>query len=146
MERFLKFLRLPADQRWLLIKATAFLALIRLALSLLPFPAVRPLLERASRRSRRLAADPPPAEQFAWATRAAGRIVPHGSHCLSQALALRTFLARRGYPARICFGVQQTNGAPFMAHAWVEHDGAVLIGGDNLHRFKRLVAPSEAQQ
>ena len=69
--------------------------------------------------------------------------MPGGGHCLSQALTLRTVLSRRGYPARICYGVREVEGAPFMAHAWVEHDGAVLIGGGNLDRFRQLLTPSE---
>jgi hypothetical protein len=146
MDRLRKFGCLPPEQRWLLVKATVLLASVRLALWLLPFGAVRPLLDRASRRSPRLAQHPPPANLFAWATRAAGRIVPHGGHCLSQAFALRTFLARRGYPARICYGVQRISNQPFMAHAWVEHDGTVLIGGDNLDPFTRLEPPADSRR
>jgi hypothetical protein len=143
MVRVVKFLRLTAQQRWLLCKAVAFLAVVRLSLFALPYPVVRALLDRISQRSPSLERNRAPAEQLAWATTVSGRIVPGGSHCLSQALALRAFLIRRGYPARICYGVRETEGAPFMAHAWVEHDGAVLIGGGNLERFRRLLAPSE---
>ena len=146
MARVVKFLRLTADRRWLLCKVTALLSAIRLSLWLLPYPPVRALLDRISQRSPRLEQDPAPAEQLAWATTVAGRIVPGGGHCLSQALALRTFLARRGYPVQICFGVRETGGVPFTAHAWVEHDGRVLIGGGNLERFRRLLAPSESHR
>ena len=141
MDRLSKLYRLSGDERWLLLKATALLAFIRASLAVLPYPSVRPLLDRASRTSHRLARRPQPPDQLAWATRVAGRIVPHGGHCFSQALTLRIFLARRNYPSTICFGVQQGDNSPLMAHAWVEHDGEVLIGGDNLHRFRRLAAP-----
>ena len=144
MARVVKFLRLSADQRWLLCKVSVLLAAIRLSLWVVPYPTVRVLLDRLSQRSVRRETDPSPAERLAWATTVAGRIVPGGSHCLSQALTLRTFMCRRGYPARICYGVREVEGAPFMAHAWVEHNGAVLIGGGNLDRFKQLLAPSEA--
>ena len=144
MARVVKFLRLSAEQRWLLCKATMVLAAIRVTLWILPYTAVRAFLDRLSQRTAKLATDPTPAEQLAWATTVAGGFVPGGSHCLSQALTLRTFMARRGYPARICYGVREIEGAPFMAHAWVEHDGAVLIGGGNLNRFRQLLAPTEA--
>jgi len=143
MARVVRFLQLSAEQRWLLFKVTMLLAGIRLSLWVVSYSVVRPLLDRLSQRSARLQTDPSPAEQLAWATTLAGRIVPGGGHCLSQALTLRTFLSRRGYPARICYGVREVEGAPFMAHAWVEHDGAVLIGGGNLDRFRQLLAPSE---
>jgi len=143
MARVVKFLRLSAEQRWLLCKVTMLLTAIRLSLWVLPYPVVRALLDRLSHSSARLETGRSPAEQLAWATTVAGRLVPEGRHCLSQALTLRTFMARRGYPARICYGVREIDGAPFMAHAWVEHDGAVLIGGGNLDRFRQLLAPPE---
>jgi len=143
MVRFVRFLRLSAEQRWLLCKAVTLLAAIRLSLWLLPYPPVRTLLDRLGRSSPRLAKDPSPAERLAWATTVAGRFVPGGSHCLSQALTLRTLMTRRGHPTQICYGVRELDGAPFMAHAWVEHDGVVLIGGGNLDRFRQLLAPSD---
>jgi hypothetical protein len=144
MSRSLKFLRLSPDRRWLLCKTVVLLAAIRLSLSVFPFPVVRPLIDRSSQRSDRLTDNPPPAEQLAWATTVAGRIVPGGGHCLSQALTLRTLLGRRGYSSEICFGVCEVTDASFGAHAWVEHEGAVLIGGGNLNRFRRLLAPSDS--
>jgi hypothetical protein len=144
MARVVKFLRLSAEQRWLLCKVTMLLAAIRLSLWILPYPVVRAFLDRFGQAAARLEKDHSTAEQLAWATTVAGRFVPGGGHCLSQALTLRTFMARRGFPARICYGVREVEGAPFMAHAWVEHDGAVLIGGGNLNRFRQLLAPTES--
>lgn len=138
-----KFLRLSCRERWLLAKATALLAFVRFALSLLPFPYIRPLLARASRCSPRLANDPLAVEQFPWAVRAVSRLIPGGQHCLSQALTVHTFLARRGYPSKICFGVQREQGMAFTAHAWVECDGVVLIGGDHVNGYVRLTSPAD---
>jgi len=140
MDRIRKFIRLPLKDRWLLLKAAGLLAAIRFSLYLFPFPAVRPLLDRASKASQRLLVDPPRVEHLAWAVTVAGGVIPRGGHCLSQALALHILLARRGFPSKICYGVQREPGAPFMAHAWVEHDGVVLIGGNNLNRFIRLTS------
>ena len=143
MARVVKFLDLDADQRWLLCKVTMLLAAIRLSLWVLPYPAVRRFLDRLSQRSAPLEPGRLSAERLAWATTIAGRIIPGGGHCLTQALTLRTFMSRRGYPARICYGVRGVEGAPLMAHAWVEHDGTVLIGGGNLDRFRQLLTASE---
>ena len=144
MSRVRRFLRLPFRERWLLLKALALLAVVRFSLWLLPFRAARPLLEWGSHYSPRLASNPPPVEQFAWAVAAVSRLIPGGGHCLSRALAVHTFLARRGYDAKICFGVQRLPGAPFTAHAWVEYNGAVLIGGDYLTRFVKLRSSADA--
>lgn len=144
MNRVRRFLRLSFEERWLILKAITLLAMVRFSLWLLPFPAARRLLERTSRYCPRLAANPPPVEQFAWAVAAVSRLIPGGDHCLSQALAVQTFLARRGYDCKICFGVQRLPGAPFRAHAWVEYNGGVLIGGDYLTRFVRLRSSADA--
>jgi hypothetical protein len=143
MRHLHKFLRLSAEQRWLLIKATVLLGSIRVALRLLPFPVVRPHVERVTRCTYPLAVDPMPAEQLAWAIDVAGHLVPGGGHCLSQALALQVFLVRRGYKAKICFGIQKPERSALMAHAWVEHNGVVLIGGSNLQRFTTLVSRAD---
>ena len=54
------------------------------------------------------------------------RYVP-GSTCLVQALAGQWMLLREGYPAQLRIGVSKAEG--FEAHAWVELEGKVLIGG-----------------
>lgn len=126
-------------------KAAGLLLFVRFSLSLLPFPYVRALLGRANRCSPRLAAIPPPVEQFPWAVKTVSRLIPGGQHCLSQALTVQTFLVRRGYSSKICFGVRCEPGRIFMAHAWVECNGVVLIGGDHLNRFVRLSSPAYVQ-
>ena len=65
MARVVRFLRLSAEQRWLLFKVTLLLAAIRVSLWVVPYSAVRPLLDRLSQRSAGLEKDPSPAEQLA---------------------------------------------------------------------------------
>ena len=142
MDRIRKLLRLSSSEQWLLCKATLLLFAVRLLLWVLPFPTVRPFFAKACRSSRPLPQNS--AMKLAWSVATAGRFVPGGKHCLSQAIALQIFLARRKYASRVCFGVQRHPGAPFMAHAWVEYDGEVLIGGENLGRFVRLAPRSRS--
>jgi hypothetical protein len=144
MNRVRRFLCLSFVERWLIVKATGLLAVIRFGLWLLPFPTARRLLLKAGRSCPRLVSNRQPVEQYAWAVAAVSRLVPGGGHCLSQALTVQTFLARRGYASEICFGVQRLPGVPFTAHAWVEHNGVVLIGGDYLSRFVRLRSSADA--
>ena len=138
-----KFLELRPSDKWLILKALSLVGLIRFLLWISPFPMVRPLLDRVSRRSERLTQDQTPAERFAWAIVAASGVVPGGGHCLTQAFALQAFLSRRGRLSRIRFGVQRVPGLPFQAHAWVEHQGVVLIGNTHLERFVALSTSSE---
>lgn len=66
-------------------------------------------------------------ERIAWAVQAASRYVPDAA-CLVQALAAQVLLARNGYQSDLRIGVALEQGV-LQAHAWVESQGKVLIGG-----------------
>jgi hypothetical protein len=76
-------------------------------------------------------------ELLIWAVTAASRYVP-GATCLAQALAAQVLLGRTGYPARLRIGVAKGEERKFEAHAWVESQGRVVIGGPGLGRFTPL--------
>lgn len=59
----------------------------------------------------------------------AGRRSFWATSCLRQALALRYFLLRSGIESDIRIGVRGGS-KEFAAHAWVEKNGTVLIGGE----------------
>ena len=96
MTRLGRFLRLsPADRR-LLVTAALLLAAIRLGLTLLPYRRLRGLVDRlAVAAPRRQPAPPASPERIAWAVTRASHSVP-GATCLTQALAARVLLERRG--------------------------------------------------
>jgi len=52
-----------------------------------------------------------------------------GATCLVRALAVQAMLGVRGVRSEIKFGVGRDAGGAFRAHAWVECDGRVVIGG-----------------
>jgi len=68
-------------------------------------------------------------DSVSWAVTAASRRLPGPPMCLSQALAVQVMLARRGYASRLRVGVTRGGAGQVEAHAWVEHEGRVLIGG-----------------
>lgn len=141
MKRLRKFLLLPAAERRLLVEAAFLLGMTKLGLMLFPFQTLRRFLERfieaptVERRTNEV-----PAERIVWAVESAGRYMPRARTCLTQALAARILLVRRGYPALIRIGVTKKNGAEFEAHAWVESGGEVMIGGHELDRYTSLIA------
>lgn len=76
-------------------------------------------------------------ERAAWAANAAGyRLLPKRP-CLTQALVLQYILLRSGdESARLHIGVTKTEGE-LQAHAWVERNGKVLIGGpESPHNYE----------
>jgi hypothetical protein len=131
-----KFLGLPVVEQWLLIKAALLVGSTKLGLKLLPFRVLRRLVESLSR--------PivwwPASEQFsvekiAWAVELVSRYVP--ATCLSRALAAQVLLARRGYPVLLHFGAVK-EGERFLAHAWLESEGQVVIGGHIVEPYTPL--------
>lgn len=137
--RLQSLLRRSASERWLLLRTWPFLLGVRLALALGSYARVRAWLERRSARGR--AGDPHPSRSsLVWAVRAAGRYVPSSRPCLTQALVLDSYLRRAGYPSRLVLGVQRTRAGALEAHAWVESEGRVVLGGEATGRYTELRA------
>ena len=70
---------------------------------------------------------------------AASRRVPKAT-CLTQAIALRTLLARDGKESELRIGVAKAEDGRLEAHAWLESDGRIVIGGRESSRFAVLAA------
>jgi len=137
MSHLRSFLRLSSSERSLLFKAALLLGGIGLGVKLLPFRTLRRLVDLL----RSPAEEPATVEWFsvekiAWAVELASRYVP--ATCLSRALAAQVLLTRRGHPALLHFGVAKEAGQ-FSAHAWLESEGQVVVGGHELERYTPLV-------
>src|SRR5437899_10846127 len=129
MTRLGKFLRLAHAERVLLLEATLLLGAIGLGLRLLPFGRLRRLLDRLScprhglRPQARLSA-----ARIAWAVERVSRVGPGARSCRGQALAAQVLLTRRDHDACVRIGVARPLDGSLEAHAWVEGDGAALLG------------------
>lgn len=136
LKRLRSLIGFPASEQWLALRALGALALVRLALWLLPFGRVRVLAERMTSR-RGAASDPALARAVRRAVNRAARTIP-GSACLAQALAAELLLRRAGQSVRVSIGVAP-DGTPLDAHAWVESAG-VLVTGDreDLGKYRTL--------
>lgn len=139
MRRLRRYLGLPATERKLFRQALWAVAWVRLGLWLLPFRVVRGWIERPGQ-VRPAATSKLPAEKIAWAVKAAARYVPRAT-CLVQALAGRRLCAQAGYASTLHLGVRQTGG--FAAHAWLECEGRLLIGGEEAEEYAELLALGE---
>jgi hypothetical protein len=124
-----KFLSLDSSERLLLLQTFVFVWIAATILRLLPFAKVKELFASRvappGRMHRRR-----PIERLLWAIAVAGRYVS-GTTCLSLALAGRMMLNRYGYPARIHIGVAKDHSGSLAAHAWLESEGTIVIGGQD---------------
>ena len=118
--------QLPPAERRLGIEVAALLLGIRLLLLLLPLGMVQRILTRpiAGR-----TADPTYAERIGRTAAALAPPLLGDAPCLVQALAVHALLRRHGQPSRLHIGVRKGQRGRLEAHAWVECDGAILIGG-----------------
>jgi hypothetical protein len=135
MRRLRSLARLPAEERWLLVRAAVLLGAVRGGLSVLGWPRVRRLAARAARPVPGV--PDVPAARLQRAVERAGRHVP-GATCLVQAIALQVLLGRRGRPAALRLGVAHGDGRRLEAHAWLEVDGRALVGAAGRERYTPL--------
>ncbi len=132
-----KFARLPWRDRRLVARAFVSLSVVRAGLILMPFQSLRGAVCRSGRRPR--AANPgdrPDPAKIAWAVAAVNRILR--GDCLPLALATELMLRHYGYPAQLKIGAARDPDAGFIAHAWVESEGQVVIGDFELGKYAEL--------
>jgi hypothetical protein len=148
MERITKFLRSSRQDRALLLQAFWLLFGIRLALKTVRFETLRATLVRlAARKGRRPLPDNDDEQQrTVWAVRSVGRVFPGISTCLTNALAAHVLLARRGYRSNLRIGVTRDARGEFTAHAWLEREGTILIGGESSNEFTPMPALNGLEQ
>ena len=123
-----------ADWR-LLARAFALTLGVRVSLWVVPFRHLRRVLA-----TRRRAPGPgaPSVDRIAWAVSASARRIPDAT-CLTQALVAEMLLHRAGHESVLHLGVARpVDRAGLDAHAWVESEGEVVVGGGELERYTRL--------
>ena len=114
----------------LFIQALCGTLLTRVALRVVALPRARRLVRRCF-----WAGSPLPparqasADQAVWAAISAGRHSPLGTTCLTTALVAQALLRRHGYEAKLQIGVRRDVNGAFTAHAWLEREGRVIVGG-----------------
>jgi hypothetical protein len=141
VERLSRFFRLSRREQSLLLQAAVLLAAIRVGLRVLPFAQLRKLLGRLARTGTGTAHQAGGArEQIVWAVETAGRYFPSVGTCLTQALAMQVLLARTGCQSRLRIGVTRDRKGTFVAHAWLEKDGVILIGAAGHTEYSAMPA------
>lgn len=128
-----RLMALSGEQCRLLASAWAMGILCCLALRLFRYQRVRALLKRAAAR---VPAAEFPDQQLVWAVQAGLDRVP-GTACLARSLVLEALLRAAGRNPEVCLGVALERG--FRAHAWVELDGAPILGAPQPGEYIRLL-------
>jgi Transglutaminase-like superfamily len=145
MKRLVKFLQLGWSDRFLLITTAFLLGVIRLALWLLPFQTVRSLLARITQPATELhEADQAYINKVVWTVVIASQYIP-GVKCLAQALATQVLLRRRGYLTQLRIGIARNKQGQMSAHAWLESQEQIVIGGSGSMSHYTLLPLQEGE-
>ena len=116
---------LPLATWTTLARVVPAVAAVRLALWVLPYRTVLAVFGHPTHYRVRSAAY---ARTTLQVTDWVGRTALGDRPCLTQALAARWLLGRAGYAAELKLGARR-DGDRFLAHAWLEIDGRVVLGG-----------------
>lgn len=136
MGKLKQLLKLSPADILLLVRVAGLLVIVGLGLRVLPFRMLQ--ANFAARRLRwhtSQTADGRSVGRLVWAVEVAGSYV--GASCLEKALTLQRLLSRRGASTRLWLGVQRWE-ATLQAHAWLEHNGRVIVGGPVNERYAQL--------
>lgn len=144
MRKIRSFLLLPYQKKKLFSKSLLFVGLIRLGLWILPYRLlVKWLGLLSSAKTFNRTNDWKVIKEVTYSVGICAKYVPFAS-CLTQALAARTLLRLCGQNSILKFGVDKDENDKLIAHAWLEIDGKIIIGGSpELSRYKVLTANKE---
>ncbi|MBZ0301288.1 MAG: lasso peptide biosynthesis B2 protein [Anaerolineae bacterium] len=138
MRLVIKFFSFPLADQWLLIRSALWISAVRLALRVLGFVQVRRILARWGQ----IHGGPvneAAASRVMWAVDVVSNRLLRRKPCLTRALVAQTLLARCNYPTTLRIGVAHNSDGRFEAHAWLEHEGQIVVGQlDDLARFTPL--------
>lgn len=131
-----RYRQLSAPHRGALWEAAGWIVVMRLALEVFAFRRVfRYVEDRAETLLDRGEYVPPTTptgraavRRTVWAVRATGHRLLPKRPCLTQALVGRMLLAQHGVAATLHIGVTKADDE-LKAHAWLERDDAVILGG-----------------
>jgi hypothetical protein len=135
MHRLKRFIERPSDQRRLLLKGWLVVATIRMALWIAPLDCVLRFALRFLRHAKR----PAKVEPILWCVTTGARYVPRAT-CLTQALAAHALLVGSGHSSHIQIGVAKDATNQFEAHAWLNCNGHIVLGGPEVSRYTLILA------
>lgn len=145
--RINKFRRLSASDKMIFLETFVVLLLSKITVMVLPFRTVAARLGKlnASSRNDLNEIEQAAAQRIRYAIFAVSANVPWSSVCMDQALAASYMLNRRQVPNTLFLGVRIDDSRKKLdAHAWVECNRKVVVGGQHSCQFKVIAFFSRA--
>ncbi len=116
------FLKLPGNDKGLLLNTLLLVLKVRMMLWVLPFSRIQRSFKEANPVKSGV-----PVSRLAWSVNAVSQYVPRAT-CLTKALTGHELFSKHGYPSVVKIGVGKSAEGEFEAHAWLAYEGEVVIG------------------
>ncbi len=130
-------MQLDGADRWLLLRASAWLLIARIMLVVMPFKRLSARLSTESNTTQ-IEPDQDLLRRIGYAVSTAANNVPWRADCFPRTIAARMLLKRFGYASTIHFGVDRVGEDGLEGHAWLTCGETVVTGGADLDRHTEL--------
>jgi len=120
------FLNMNYSEKILIFKALILLWIVRILLWIVPFSIINKLIDKLDMISNE-SNSKFSKEKLIWAIQAMSIYTPQAT-CLTCALGAKILLYTYDYSSNIQIGVSRTD-IEFEAHAWLESDNKIILGG-----------------
>jgi len=141
-----KFWRLPAGHRHLLIEAALWLLVARLALRVFPFRWLAWFCARRSQGAEVVGAGHERLRQAVrWAIHTATQHLPGETACFPRAIAAQAMLRRRGVSTTLYYGAATIAGRGLTTHVWVQDGPEGVVGHLAAREYHTLARYPEAR-
>ena len=143
------FFGLSGVNKLVLAEALATLALVSLAIRLLPFRTVVKWAKAGAAAPAMTADEKTMVIRCRWAVEKWAERVPWRTVCFQKGLALHIMLRRRGIDSTLHYGVMQNAEDGLKAHVWISESGLIVMGGEIAADYQELAsfpAPAEASK
>lgn len=139
MKKLYNFFYFPLWKKKLIAQSLFWVILYRLCLWCMPYKMLKKIIPFENLRQKKDAKlDWNEVKNVVDAIRLCSYYVPYAT-CLTQALATRTILRSRGQSSQLRIGVGRDENNEFIAHAWIESDGKIIIGKSaNMYRYSMM--------
>jgi hypothetical protein len=124
------FRRRPMGEIRLCLRAFGAFTLTAMALHWVSLPTLRRRLWRALSVNVQLSeSERLPMTRVLRCAAVASKLAPMPATCLARALVVEALLRRHGYAVQMRIGVRRPESQSFAAHAWLEYEGKIVVGG-----------------
>lgn len=150
--RIRRFVRRPFGQKSLVLEAYALLFVARMAVLALPFKRVLAWSGVQGVEMEAVEVDRRVLQQVYWAITTASRYGWWNCLCLTQALAAKAMLRRRGLRSTMYLGLTRPGSTKFSAHAWLRCGQTIITGAEGrrqftvIAKFTELAGPAESSR